>query len=83
MPVEPPLHLQQKGGRNIRMNEYLLFLFSSMHLLISLFKRCFGRRNRRRGRMLGLRLSISLSLEFYKKMATSEIKFEEYLMGSS
>ena len=80
--MKPPLHLQQKGGRNIRMNEYLLSLVSSMRLLISLFKRCFYRRNRRRGRMLGLRLSISSSLKFYKKMATSEIKFDEYLMDS-
>ena len=30
--------------------------------------------------MLVLRLSISLSLVFYKKMATSEIEFDEDLM---
>ena len=35
------------------------------------------------GRMLGLRLFISLSLKLYKKMTTLEIKFDEDLMDQT
>ena len=52
-----------------------------MHLFVSFFKRCFFRRHRQRGRiLLGLKLSIYLSLVFYKKMATLEIEIDEDLM---
>ena len=50
-----------------------------MHLLVSFFKGCFYRRHRQRGRMLGLKLSISSSQWLYKKIATSEIEFDEDL----
>ena len=50
---------------------------SSMHLLVSFFKGFFCQRNRQKGRMLGLRLSISLSQRFYKKIGTLEIEVDE------
>ena len=50
---------------------------SSMHLLVSFFKGCFCQRHRQKGRMLGLRLSISFSQGFYKKTCTLEIEVDE------
>ena len=62
------------------MNEYLVSLFSSVHLFVSFFKSCFCQRHRQRQRMLDFGLSKSSSQGFYKKMATSELKFDEDLM---
>ena len=58
-------------------------LISSIHLLVSFIKECFYRRHRQRGRMLVLRLSISSSQGFYKKIASSKIEFDEDLMNLS
>ena len=50
-----------------------------VHIFVSFIKGCFCRRHRQSGKMLGLRLSISLFQEFYKKIASSEFKVDEDL----
>ena len=59
------------------------YLLSLVHLLISFFKGCYCQRYRQMGKMVGLKLSISSSQVFYKKIATSKIKCGEDLMDST